>query len=46
MKIDLPFHSSLISAVGFNIADIDDLLDIDFKVWEDIKNVMSVQDSK
>jgi hypothetical protein len=32
--------------MSFGIADIDDLLDIDFKIWEDIKSVLSIEDSK
>lgn len=39
-------HSSIISALNFNIADIDDVLNIDFKIWEDLKKILSVEDSK
>ena len=44
--MDLPLHSSLLEAAGFSICDIQDLLDVDFKVWEDLRNVMSVAESK
>jgi len=40
--MDLPLHSSLLAAVGFGVCDLDDLLDIDFKVWEDLRNVTSM----
>jgi hypothetical protein len=44
--MDLPLHASLLAALNFGICEIDDLLDVDFKIWEDIKNVMSCLDSK
>ena len=44
--MDLPLHSSLLAAIGFNQCDLQDLLDVDFKVWEDLRNVMSSSDSK
>jgi ribonucleoside-diphosphate reductase alpha subunit len=31
--MDLPFHSSILNAASFGACDLDDLLDIDFKVW-------------
>jgi hypothetical protein len=43
---NLPLHSSIIAALSFNVADIDDVLDVDFKIWEDIKRISSVEDSK
>lgn len=46
IEIDLPLHSSLLAAVGFGVCDLQDLLEVDFKVWEDLRNVMSVTDSK
>lgn len=39
-------HAALLAALGYGICDIDDLLDVDFKVWEDLKKVMNSQDSK
>lgn len=42
----MPLHSSLLNAASFGICDLDDLLDIDFKVWEDLRNVMSTSESK
>jgi len=38
----MPLHSSIVVALNFGMADIDDLLDIDFKVWEDIKRVLTL----
>ena len=46
LPMDLPLHSSLLAVVGFGLCDLQDLLDVDFKVWEDLRNVMSVSDSK
>lgn len=46
IEMDLPLHSSLLAAIGFGLCDLQDLLDIDFKVWEDLRNVMSTGDSK
>lgn len=31
--MDLPLHSSLLSVANFGTCDLDDLIDIDFKVW-------------
>lgn len=44
--MDLPLHSSILVASTFGICDLDDLLDIDFKVWEDLRNVISITESK
>ncbi len=44
--MDLPLHSSLLSTLSFGICDLQDLLDVDFKAWEDLRNVMSIADSK
>ena len=44
--MDLRFHSSVLAVIGFGICELDDLLDIDFKTWEDLRNVMSSQDVK
>jgi hypothetical protein len=44
--MDLPLHSSLLAALGFSICDLHDLLDVDFRIWEDLRNVMSVAESK
>jgi hypothetical protein len=33
INLNLKLHTSLIAALSFNICDIDDLLDIDFKIW-------------
>ncbi len=42
----LPLHSSIIAAFSFNIIDIEDLLHVDFKIWEDVKRILSIEDSK
>jgi len=39
--MDLPLHSSLLAAIEFGVCDLDDLIDVDFKVWEDLRNVAS-----
>ena len=44
--MDLPIHSSILAVIGFGQCDLQDLLDVDFKVWEDLRNVMSSGDSK
>jgi hypothetical protein len=44
--MDLPLHSSILNASSFGTCDLDDLLDIDFKVWEDLRNVISTSESK
>jgi hypothetical protein len=44
--MDLPLHSSLLNASNFGACDLDDLIDIDFKVWEDIRTVLSTSESK
>ena len=31
--MDLPLHSSILSVLGFGQCDLQDLLDVDFKVW-------------
>ena len=46
IEMDLPLHSSILSVLGFGQCDLQDLLDVDFKVWEDLRNVMSSSDSK
>lgn len=46
IEMDLPLHSSLLAAIGFSICDLQDLLDVDFKIWEDLRNVMSIGESK
>ena len=46
LEMDLPLHSSILSVIGFGQCDLQDLLDVDFKVWEDLRNVMSSSDSK
>lgn len=46
IEIDLPLHSSILAAIGFSTCDLQDLLDVDFKIWEDLRNVMSSPDSK
>lgn len=33
IEMDLPLHSSLLAAIGFGLCDLQDLLDVDFKVW-------------
>lgn len=33
IEIDFALHSSLLAAIGFSICDLQDLLDVDFKVW-------------
>lgn len=38
-------HPCLLAAMSFNIAHIDHLLDINFKVWEELKAVLSCEDS-
>jgi hypothetical protein len=45
MPLKLPLHPSLVAALSFNIAQLDYLLDIDFKIWEELRNVLSVEDS-
>lgn len=45
-NMDLPLHSSLLAAIGFGMCDLQDLLDVDFKIWEDLRTVMSATDSK
>ncbi len=42
----MPLHSSIIAAFSFNIVDIEDLLTVDFKIWEDVKRILSIEDSK
>ena len=44
--MDLPLHSSILSVINFGQCDLQDLLDVDFKVWEDLRNVMSSSHSK
>lgn len=46
IEMDLHLHSSLLAAIGFSVCDLQDLLDVDFKVWEDLRNVMSAAESK
>lgn len=43
--LDLNLHPSIVSALSFNIAQLDYLLDVDFKIWEELRNIMSVEDS-
>lgn len=33
IEMDLPLHSSLLAAIGFSVCDLQDLLDVDFKIW-------------
>lgn len=46
VKVGLPLHPSIISALSFNISNVDDLLSIDFKIWEELKSILSCSDSK
>jgi hypothetical protein len=31
--------------LSFNIAELDYLLDVDFKIWEELRNILSIEDS-
>ena len=44
-NINVPLHPSIISALSFNICHIDYLLDVNFKIWEEMKSILSIGDS-
>ena len=44
-NINVCLHPSLVAAVSFNICHIDYLLDVNFKIWEELKGILSIGDS-
>jgi len=38
----LPLCSAILAVITFNIVDVEDLLGVDFRIWEDVKRVLSV----
>jgi hypothetical protein len=44
LRIDLPLHNSVISLIRSSMVEFDDLVDVDFKVWEYIKTVLAETD--
>jgi hypothetical protein len=46
IKLNLPLHHSIICQICSTMVDLDDLLTIDFKTWEELRKVLSEADSK
>ena len=44
VPLGLNLHPSIVSALGFNISQLDYLLDVNFNVWEEMRNVLSTSD--
>ena len=44
VALGLNLHPSIVSALGFNISQLDYLLDVNFNVWEEMRNVLSTSD--
>lgn len=44
VRLDLPLHNSIISLMRGSMVELDDLVDVDFKTWEYLKQVLAEAD--